>query len=88
MRKPPYPDQVRWFEHLGTCSCGKPATGTMRGSGNESYGTYCERCAIKRLTRAVHQRALYDKWKATQTPATPTTSLDPDRQENTCAPNF
>jgi hypothetical protein len=28
-------DQVRWFEFLGTCPCGKAATGTLRGPRNE-----------------------------------------------------
>ena len=49
-------DQVRWFENLGTCRCGKPATGTLRGPMNESYGAYCARCAYARLKRAERER--------------------------------
>jgi hypothetical protein len=50
-------DEVRWFENLGTCRCGKPATGTLRGPRNESYGTSCEKCAIARIKKAERERA-------------------------------
>jgi hypothetical protein len=53
------PDQVRWFEPLGQCECGKPATGTLRGVKNESYGYSCLKCANKRLKRAERDRAAY-----------------------------
>lgn len=49
-------DQVRWFEALGTCACDKPATGTLRGPLNESYGIYCAKCAYKRLVKAERER--------------------------------
>ncbi len=44
-------DQVWWFESLGECICGKPATGTLRGPKNESYGVACLRCAEKRIEK-------------------------------------
>ena len=51
------PDQVRWFEALGNCRCGKLATGILRGPQNESYGRSCHRCAKKRLAKADKERA-------------------------------
>jgi hypothetical protein len=50
------PDQVRWFDALGTCRCGKPATGTLRGPQNESYGPSCKRCAETRIKKAEKER--------------------------------
>jgi len=48
-----YPDQVQWFDPLGACfNCGKPATGTLRGPRNESYGHACLQCAERRLNVA------------------------------------
>lgn len=41
---------LRWFDALGRCrDCPRPATGILRGSHNESYGCFCDRCAKKRL---------------------------------------
>lgn len=41
---------LRWFENTERkCSCGKPATGILRGSFNESYGHHCTKCAECRL---------------------------------------
>ena len=51
-----YPDQPRWFDALGTCRCGKPATGKLMGPRNESYGASCKPCADKRLARAKQER--------------------------------
>ena len=51
-------DDVRWFDALGRCQCGRPATGVLRGSRNESFGPSCERCANARLKRADKARAL------------------------------
>jgi len=51
-----HPDQVRWFNALGICRCGKVATGTLMGPRNESYGMSCDRCAEKRLARAKLER--------------------------------
>lgn len=45
-------DPVQWFDRLGICRCGKPATGILRGPRNESYGTSCERCANTRINKA------------------------------------
>lgn len=50
-------DQVRWFDALGRCACGKPATGTLRGPQNESYGYACARCGNSRVVRAERERA-------------------------------
>jgi hypothetical protein len=50
-------DQALWFDVLGTCRCGKPATGKLRGPHNENYGVYCQKCAIARLHKARGERA-------------------------------
>ena len=49
-------DDVRWFDEIGRCGCGKPATGKLMGSRNESYGAYCASCASKRLAAAKKER--------------------------------
>jgi hypothetical protein len=51
-------DDVRWFDALGECrcGCGKPGTGILRGSRNDSYGAYTSKCAEKRLTKARKER--------------------------------
>ncbi len=54
-------DQVRWFDQLGTCPCGKPAHGILVGPRNESYGAYCIKCAEKRLELAEKERELEEK---------------------------
>jgi hypothetical protein len=51
-----YIDPVTWFEALGACRCGKPSTGILRGSRNESFGPYCQRCAEKRIKKAEQAR--------------------------------
>lgn len=53
---------LRWFERYPSCSCGKKATGILRGSRNESYGPHCTRCAKRRLQSAevVRKRLLQD----------------------------
>ena len=57
-----YPDQVRWFDALGTCAmCGKAATGKLMGPRNDSYGASCQRCADKRIKRAEKERAAWDR---------------------------
>ena len=52
------PDQARWFDSLGicVCGCGKPATGTLRGPTNASYGNYTQKCAEKRIKKAERDR--------------------------------
>jgi hypothetical protein len=55
------PDPVRWFEDLGRCRCGRPATGTLRGPRNESYGIACLRCGLRRVALAVEARARAEK---------------------------
>ena len=54
-------DQVRWYDALGQCRCGKAATGVLRGPRNESFGNYCERCANTRLRKAELERAAEEK---------------------------
>ena len=50
-------DDVRWFDSLGKCrECPKPGIGILRGSRNESYGAYCQRCADRRLAWAKKER--------------------------------
>lgn len=49
--------QLRWLEAFPKCSCGKDATGILRGARNESYGFYCRRCAEKRLKASEKARA-------------------------------
>lgn len=58
------PDQVRWFQSLGDCRCGKPATGTLMGPRNESYGVSCRPCAERRLKRAEQEQAALDVYQA------------------------
>ena len=60
MKQIPYPDQVRWFDRLGRCVCGKPAIGTWRGPGNDSYGTACAKCGDARVKKAERERSIYE----------------------------
>lgn len=50
-------DQVRWFDPVGQCRCGKVATGVLRARDNGSFGPYCRPCADKRLKAAEQERA-------------------------------
>lgn len=59
-------DQVRWFNAVGRCVCGKPAHGKLMGPRNESYGAYCTKCAEARLKRADSERQREDKLKEKQ----------------------
>ena len=45
-------DPSTWFDPVGTCRCGKPATGFLRGDRNQSMGPYCRKCADKRIKDA------------------------------------
>ena len=49
-------DDARWFDPIGRCRCGKAATGFLRGSRNDSYGPYCERCANARIKKTEKER--------------------------------
>ncbi len=49
-------DPAQWFERLGNCPCGKRATGTLRGTRNESLNVYCGSCANKRIKKAQKDR--------------------------------
>lgn len=59
-----YPDQPHWFDALGSCRCGKPATGKLMGPRNESYGQSCGSCADKRLKRAKQERDAVAEYEA------------------------
>ena len=59
-------DPVRWFEALGLCRCGKPATGTLRGPRNESFGISCAKCASTRLLKAARERAAEERKLVTE----------------------
>lgn len=54
--------ELRWFENTDRkCSCGKRATGILRGARNESYGPHCTQCAERRLKASERaRRALQD----------------------------
>ena len=52
------PDRARWFESLGVCKCGKPASGTLRGPANEAIEVCCEWCARRRIAKAERNRGL------------------------------
>jgi hypothetical protein len=45
-------DTARWFDWLGTCGCGRRATGTLRDHRNDNLGAYCQRCAERAIKRA------------------------------------
>jgi hypothetical protein len=49
---------LRWFDsdYDRKCSCGKRATGNLRGARNESYGPHCKACAAKRLKASERER--------------------------------
>lgn len=57
---------LRWFEETDRkCSCGKRASGILRGSRNDSYGPHCKSCADRRLKASERVRVqlakAYDK---------------------------
>lgn len=47
---------LRWFEKFGKCSCGRTATGILRGDRNQSFGPHCDRCAARRLKASAKER--------------------------------
>ena len=50
-------DDVRWFDLLGLCrECNAPGIGKLMDSRNTNMGVYCQRCAVKRLTKAAAAR--------------------------------
>jgi len=51
-------DPARWFESLGVCRCGKPATGTLRGVRDEAIEVCCAFCARGRIDKAERNRGL------------------------------
>jgi hypothetical protein len=48
--------EIRWFEKLPRCGCGKTATGILRGTQNQSFGHHCDGCATKRLKASAKER--------------------------------
>lgn len=49
-------DAAKWFDSLGECRCGRPATGILRGARNEHMGFFCVRCASRRLAKDERER--------------------------------
>lgn len=47
---------LRWFEAIPKCACGKLAQGKLMGQQNESYGWHCQRCADRRLRASAKAR--------------------------------
>lgn len=41
--------ELRWFEAVPKCTCGRLAEGKLMGAKNQSYGWHCRRCAGLRL---------------------------------------
>lgn len=50
-------DEIRWFDPLAKCRCGKDACGTLRGPRNDSYGTACRRCGESAVIAAKRERS-------------------------------
>jgi hypothetical protein len=59
-------EDARWFEQLGTCRCGKPATGRLNNSRNETLCRCCNKCAAKFLKEADAARAKAAKLRPTE----------------------
>lgn len=55
--------EIRWFEKLPKCKCGKTGTGILRGTQNQSFGHHCDRCAAKRLKGSEQARAFLAQHK-------------------------
>lgn len=47
-----WPSDIRYFRKLGSCQCGKPATGWLMNSRNDQMAVACERCAAKAVKAA------------------------------------
>ena len=46
------PCNARWFSSLGSCRCGKAATGRLMSDRNADLGAFCRRCAEAAIKRA------------------------------------
>lgn len=59
-------DPAKWFRGLGscTCGCGRPATGMLFGTANQTLGAYAARCAKRRIEAADKERDKEAKDKA------------------------
>lgn len=51
--------EAQWFRGLGSCRCGKPATGELMGTRNQSLGAFCRPCATRKIASAAKLRAQY-----------------------------
>lgn len=49
------PTNAQWFQELGKCVCGKPATGKLMTYRNASLGAYCGKCA-ERAIKLSHKK--------------------------------
>lgn len=50
------PTTAQWFNDLGTCVCGKSATGWLMNIRNEKLGPYCTKCAKRSLKLSDKER--------------------------------
>lgn len=48
--------EAQWFDALNHCRCGRPANGVLRGTRNESYGSWCKKCAEHEIKKAQQLR--------------------------------
>lgn len=56
MTLPSWPKEIRWFQPVGTCQCGKPAHGWLMGPRNDKWGVACAPCSKKALAAAEKAR--------------------------------
>jgi hypothetical protein len=53
-------DTAQWFEPLGRCACGKPATGELKSYwGNSVLARSCRPCAERRI-KAAHKLGKFE----------------------------
>ena len=52
------PTNAQWFQELGKCVCGKPATGKLMSDRNATLGSYCKRCA-ERAIKLAHRKGKF-----------------------------
>lgn len=51
---------AQWFEPTERkCTCGKRATGILRGTRNDNIGPRCERCANSEIAKARKHRSAW-----------------------------
>lgn len=54
-------DPAQWWSALGTCRCGKPATGTVMSNRNAALERTCRVCGERRVKQAHRDRQQADK---------------------------